>query len=75
MGTKILSSLFLVVALTLLGTSAASAQGAAPRGGFRLAPLLMQSTAFEDGGIVPQKMQAVVESSRTSSSPMRPREQ
>jgi Raf kinase inhibitor-like YbhB/YbcL family protein len=39
----------------LLGTSAAVAQGAGPRGGFRLPPLLMESTAFEDGGIIPQK--------------------
>jgi Raf kinase inhibitor-like YbhB/YbcL family protein len=53
--TKILSSFFVVAALTWLGTSAASAQPPGPRGGFRLPPLLMQSTAFEDGGIVPQK--------------------
>ncbi len=48
--------LTVLLAFTLFSTSAAFAQGAPPaRGGFRLPPLLMQSTAFEDGGIVPQK--------------------
>jgi Raf kinase inhibitor-like YbhB/YbcL family protein len=65
MGTRCFRILSLVVALTMLGTGAAFAQGAGGpppggpggggRGGFRLPPLLMQSTAFEDGGIVPQK--------------------
>jgi Raf kinase inhibitor-like YbhB/YbcL family protein len=55
MGTKCFRTLSVFLALMLLGTSAALAQGAGPRGGFRLPPLLMQSTAFEDGGIVPQK--------------------
>ena len=45
----------LLAALSLLGTSAVFAQGAGGRGGFRLAPLQMQTTAFEDGGIIPQK--------------------
>jgi hypothetical protein len=43
------------LALTVLGTGAVLAQGAPRAGGFKLPPLLMQSTAFEDGGIVPQK--------------------
>jgi Raf kinase inhibitor-like YbhB/YbcL family protein len=56
MRTKALGSLFVFLALVLFGTGAASAQGAGgARGGFKLPPLLMQSTAFEDGGIVPQK--------------------
>jgi Raf kinase inhibitor-like YbhB/YbcL family protein len=56
MRTKAFSSLSVFLALVLLGTSAAFAQGAGGgRGGFKLPPLLMQSTAFEDGGIVPQK--------------------
>jgi len=50
-----------LLALAALGASPAFAQGGAGGGGggggggFRLPPLLMQSTAFEDGGIVPQK--------------------
>ena len=55
MGTRIIRTLAVLLAFTLLGASAAFAQGAPARGGFRLPPLLMQSTAFEDGGIVPQK--------------------
>jgi Raf kinase inhibitor-like YbhB/YbcL family protein len=56
MGTRNIRALSMVLALTVLGTSAVLAQSSAPRaGGFRLPPLLMQSTAFEDGGIVPQK--------------------
>src|ERR1700730_16547353 len=55
MDTKYVSTLSVFLALMLLGTSAALAQGAGARGGFKLPPLLMQSTAFEDGGIVPQK--------------------
>ena len=44
-----------VAALAILSTfcGAAFAQGGG--GGFRLPPLLMESTAFQDGGIVPQK--------------------
>ena len=54
-------SLSTFLAITLLGASTAFAQGAGGGGGggggggFKLPPLLMQSTAFEDGGIVPQK--------------------
>ncbi len=55
MGTKVSRSLSVFLALILLGASAAQAQRPGGRGGFRLAPLLMQSTAFEDGGIIPQK--------------------
>ena len=56
MGTRNLRALPLFLALTVLGTGAVMAQSSAPRaGGFKLPPLLMQSTAFEDGGIVPQK--------------------
>ena len=44
------------LAFTLLGANALQAQPPAPpKGGFKLPPLLMQSSAFEDGGIVPQK--------------------
>jgi Raf kinase inhibitor-like YbhB/YbcL family protein len=44
-------------ALLALATVSAPAfaQGGGGGGGFRLPPLLMESTAFEDGGIVPQK--------------------
>ena len=45
-------------ALTMLAMftgATALAQGGGGGGGFRLPPLLMESTAFEDGGIVPQK--------------------
>src|SRR5580698_994560 len=56
MGTKGFRTLGVFLTLILLGTGAALAQGAGGgRGGFKLPPLLMQSTAFEDGGIVPQK--------------------
>ena len=46
------------VAIALLGTSAVLAQGAPPAGGgggFKLPPLLMQTDAFPDGGVVPPK--------------------
>ena len=36
-------------------TALAQGGGGGGGGGFRLPPLLMESTAFEDGGIVPQK--------------------
>ncbi len=55
MGTKTLRSLCAFLALMLLATTAPQAQRAGGRGGFRLPPLLMQTTAFEDGGIIPQK--------------------
>ena len=55
MGTKYVNTLCVFLALLVLGTSATLAQSAGARGGFKLPPLLMQSTAFEDGGIVPQK--------------------
>ena len=54
MRTTILSAVGLV-ALATLATAPAFAQGGGGGGGFRLPPLLMESTAFEDGGIVPQK--------------------
>jgi Raf kinase inhibitor-like YbhB/YbcL family protein len=55
MANKHLSTLSVFLAVTLLSTSAAIAQSPAPRAAFRLPPLLMETTAFEDGGIVPQK--------------------
>jgi Raf kinase inhibitor-like YbhB/YbcL family protein len=55
MGTRNVRALAMFLALTVLGTSAVLAQSAPRAGGFKLPPLLMQSTAFEDGGIVPQK--------------------
>src|SRR5215813_6013851 len=54
MRAKLLGSLTALLALALLG-STADAQRPGGGGGFRLPPLLMESTAFEDGGIVPQK--------------------
>ena len=45
----------LVILATLVGAPAFAQGGGGGGGGFRLPPLLMQSTAFEDGGIVPQK--------------------
>ncbi len=48
-----------LLTLAMLGAAPAFAQGGGGggggAGGFRLPPLLMESTAFEDGGIVPQK--------------------
>lgn len=55
MRAKLLGSLSFLLALTLLGSSTADAQRPAGGGGFKLPPLLMESTAFPDGGIVPQK--------------------
>ena len=61
MRTTIVRAAVGLLALAALGASPAFAQGGAGGGGggggggFRLPPLLMQSTAFEDGGIVPQK--------------------
>jgi hypothetical protein len=59
MRTTILGAVGLV-ALAALAAAPAFAQGGGAGGGgggggFRLPPLLMESTAFEDGGIVPQK--------------------
>jgi Raf kinase inhibitor-like YbhB/YbcL family protein len=50
--TKIHAAAALILLATL--NAPAFAQGGGG-GGFRLPPLLMESTAFEDGGIVPQK--------------------
>ena len=61
MRTTIVRAAVGLLALAALAASPAFAQGGAGGGGggggggFRLPPLLMQSTAFEDGGIVPQK--------------------
>lgn len=55
MGTRIFSSVATMLAVLLLGANVAFAQGTGGRGGFKLPPLLMQTTAFVDGGIVPQK--------------------
>jgi Raf kinase inhibitor-like YbhB/YbcL family protein len=51
-------SLSALLAVAVLGASAVLAQGAPPAGGgggFKLPPLLMQTEAFPDGGVVPQK--------------------
>ncbi len=45
----------LVMMAALGGAPAFGQGGGGGGGGFRLPPLLMESTAFEDGGIVPQK--------------------
>jgi Raf kinase inhibitor-like YbhB/YbcL family protein len=58
MNTRTLGSLSALFAVALLGTSAVMAQGAPPAGGgggFKLPPLLMQTDAFPDGGVVPPK--------------------
>ena len=54
--TKVSAGAALVI-LAVLAAAPALAQGGGGGGGggFRLPPLLMESTAFEDGGIVPQK--------------------
>jgi hypothetical protein len=52
MRTTILRAAAALLALATLGAGPAFAQ---PPPGFRLPPLLMTSTAFDDGGIVPQK--------------------
>jgi len=53
MATRVLRSVFALLIVSAFGVASAFAQGGGPPPGFRLAPLLMQSTAFEDGGIVP----------------------
>jgi Raf kinase inhibitor-like YbhB/YbcL family protein len=55
MGTRLSGSLSFLLALVLLGSGAAYAQRPGGGGGFKLPPLLMETTAFPDGGIVPQK--------------------
>jgi Raf kinase inhibitor-like YbhB/YbcL family protein len=56
MGTRLSGSLSFLLALVLLGSGAAYAQRpGGGGGGFKLPPLLMETTAFPDGGIVPQK--------------------
>src|SRR6185312_14586391 len=55
MRVKLLGSLSVLLALALLGGGIADAQRPAGGGGFKLPPLLMETTAFPDGGIVPQK--------------------
>jgi Raf kinase inhibitor-like YbhB/YbcL family protein len=59
MRSRILSSVLAVVMTTAIG-AALSAQGAPPAGGgrgggFNLPPLLMETDAFPDGGVVPAK--------------------
>ena len=55
MRTRLLATATASMALLLCGAGATFAQDPGPRGGFKLPPLLMETTAFEDGGIVPQK--------------------
>src|SRR6185437_10950844 len=60
MRTRLSGSLSFFLALVLLGSGAAYAQRpGGGGGGFKLPPLLMQTTAFPDGGIVPQKYAGV----------------
>src|SRR5262245_41881997 len=54
----VLAALFLLGAVTWAQTPAAGRQGAAPQGGaapVRVPPLVMTSTAWEDGGVIPDK--------------------
>jgi len=56
MSTKVLRSVFAPLLIAAFGVgSLAHAQGGGPPPGFRLTPLLMESTAFDDGGVVPAK--------------------
>src|SRR5690349_4110808 len=55
MGTRLSGSLSFLLALVLLGSCAAYAQRPGGGGGFKLPPLLMETTAFTDGGIVTQR--------------------
>ena len=68
MRARVLSSMLMIAVVAVLGAGAAAqgqgappapgAQGGGGRGGgrgFNLPPLLMQTDAFPDGGIVPQK--------------------
>ncbi len=56
MHIKTLGTLSIFLAVAVLGTGAALAQGAPPAGGgFKLPPLLMQTDAFADGGVIPPK--------------------
>jgi Raf kinase inhibitor-like YbhB/YbcL family protein len=53
--TRACAAAVLTVLATLTSATAFAQGGGGGGGGFRLPPLLMESTAFEDGGIVPQK--------------------
>ena len=56
MSTKVVRSLLTLLTIAAFSAGPAFAQGGGgPPPGFRLAPLLMQTTAFEDGDIVPPK--------------------
>jgi len=60
MRTKMLTSVLAVMIVVGVGAELAAqgrgeGRGGRGRGGFNLPPLLMQSDAFPDGGIVPQK--------------------
>jgi Raf kinase inhibitor-like YbhB/YbcL family protein len=60
MGTRLSGSLTFFLTLVLLGSGAAYAQRpGGGGGGFKLPPLLMDTTAFPDAGIVPQKYAGV----------------
>ncbi len=52
MSTRILSFTLATMVISAFGIDDAAAQ---PRGGFQLPPLIMETDAFEDGGIVPDK--------------------
>jgi hypothetical protein len=55
MSTRILRSFFALLSIAGFAAGPAFAQGGGPPPGFRLAPLLMETAAFEDGGVVPAK--------------------
>jgi Raf kinase inhibitor-like YbhB/YbcL family protein len=60
MGTRILTSVVVMVMVAAVGVDLGAqgrgdGGGGRGRGGFNLPPLLMQTDAFPDGGIVPQK--------------------
>jgi len=55
MSTRILRCFFALLSIAGFAAGPAFAQGGGPPPGFRLAPLLMATTAFEDGGVVPAK--------------------
>jgi len=58
MRTRLLTSVAVLVTVTALGVDLAAQRGGGRgrgRGGFNLPPLLMQTDAFPDGGVVPER--------------------